>query len=360
MGFDRFTYINRRFERWLLVLVSGLLCALLLRGHPHLASNLELLRLLRSSDIKVDLRTYSSPRAIWMIGEDVIEIDDPRTYNAALESWRMAPDWSALMLAARAHQAFDTGYNRKSIRWAQLALELDPNLIDLLFLAAQAANKSQQWALAVDLWESGFAHDRFTATAYSDGTYADFVSEYGWALYKNDNVQHGRQYLAQATTISPTNWYVNERYLKFLENEATSPDYERQLNKVREIFPSSVVLLRSLGELAMREHQYEKAESYFESVLEQRPTWAPVAEQLGYLYLISGRPEMAKDMYQIAIQVAPEDVQYHIALIEVFRAMDDSDALAEHLRKLKERHYDTYVEVQRQIKSKAAERTNNP
>lgn len=363
MGFDRFGSIHTNRERWLAVLFGGLLCALALRGYPHLASNLELLRLLRSSDRDVELSAVSTvrnPRAIWLMGKDLIDIGNPKTYSTALEYWRMTPQWSVTMLTAHAHQAFNTGYNRESIRWAQLALELDPNLIDLVFLAAQAANNSQQWAPAVGLWKTGFAHDRFDAADYSDVTYATFLSQYGWALYQSGDVDQGRRYLHHATTLQPRNWAVNEAYLRFLENEATSLEYERQLNKVREIFPSSVVLLRSLGELAMQERQYEKAESYFVAVLEQRPAWAPVAGQLGRLYFVSGRLELAKDMYQRAVDVAPEEAQYHIALIETLRAMNDSETEADHLRRLKEQHYNTYVEVQRQLEAQAAERTDNP
>jgi tetratricopeptide (TPR) repeat protein len=137
--------------------------------------------------------------------------------------------------------------------------------------------------------------------------YAKAHYNLGWVLENEAKNAPAEQEYRRALEQDP--FYVEPRInlAVLLTKEGQYTDALRHLDIARQLAPDHPVMLFALGDLYMRMERYEDATTPLRRLADRDPRHRLVHTSLGLCYEKAGRYDQARDQFQQAIAVAPDD-----------------------------------------------------
>jgi len=107
----------------------------------------------------------------------------------------------------------------------------------------------------------------------------------------------------------------------------------REFEKALQVFPDFGPAWKELALLEKEDGNMEKAATFLNRALEGDPFFASAASELGKVYLIQEKTELALEAFRVAVNLIPENLDYEIDLI---KALIQSGDLAEAIQECKD------------------------
>lgn len=199
-----------------------------------------------------------------------------------------------LQAAVQCHQA---GNLQEAERHCLRICTVSPNLPDALHLLAIIYAQTGHYQAA---------NDNFSKAIDIDPTRADFYSNYGNALWKQDRIEEAIYYCQQSLALDASRAEAHNILGNVYLSQNRLEEAVISFRKALEINPNYVHALNNLGNALQKLNQAEDAVNCYRQALKLQANYPEAHNNLGQALKSLGRLEEARGHFHSAIQLRPD------------------------------------------------------
>lgn len=200
-------------------------------------------------------------------------------------------------LLQAAVQCYQAGNLQEAERHCLRICTVAPNHPDALHLLA---------IIYVQMGRYQAANDNFSKAIDKDPSRADFYSNYGNALWKQDRIEEALYYCQQSLTLDANRAEAHNILGNVYLSQNRLEEAVFSFRKALEIHPTYVHALNNLGNALQKLSQAEDAVIYYRQALKLQANYPEAHNNLGQALKNLGRLDEARAHFHSAIQLRPD------------------------------------------------------